>query len=326
MTALALSGGRLFAGGDFTVANGAKRRRVASFDVSTGALNAMNVAVDGSISTLVPAGGRLYAGGSFQKVGGRLHPAVAAIDLASNRVVAAFNAPRSARNAKLRYQTVHAIVAIGKRILAGGDINVSRTLKRGAKRTYQFRSGLIALRAGHGTIDYGFNAHTSGSVQALRLDGAKLYVAGSIARRTGTKLVPRSSKPKGRKLKPRKIALYRNNLVALEAKSGELVRDFKPAPNGAVSAIALAGDRLYVAGSFETVGGRRRAGLAAVSSATGRPSATFSPQPRPASNAIDALLADDARVFAAGSFAGFGDVPRANLAIFPADGAAGGAA
>ena len=144
-----------------------------------------------------------------------------------------------------------------------------------------------------------------------------------MSRRSGTRIVPRTSK-RGRKLKPRKVPIYRYNLVALEAANGDLVRRVPPAVNGAVAALARAGDRLYIAGSFETVGGRRRDGLAAVTTAAGTPAAGFSPQPVEAGS-ISALLTDGARVFAAGGFAGFGDVPRPNFAIF-AGAAAGGAA
>jgi hypothetical protein len=323
--ALAVAGNRLFAGGDFKVANGAARARLAAFDATTGALNRLDVRFDGGIGVLAVGGGRLYAGGFFEKAGGRLHPAVAAIDLASDTLVKAFNAPPDRRHAKLRFQTIDALVPLGKRVLAGGDLNVSRTLKRGKRKVFQYRSGLVALRGGDGTIDFSFNAHTSGGVQALALSGKTLYVAGTMSRRSGTKIVPRRSKIKGRKLKPRKVPIYRYNLVALEAASGDLVRAFAPRVNGSVDALAQAGDRLYIAGGFETVGGRRRDGFAAVSTARGVASTTFSPQPVPAESTISALLTDGGRVFAAGRFAGFGGIARAHFAAFAAD-ATGGAA
>ena len=53
--------------------------------------------------------------------------------------------------------------------------------------------------------------------------------------------------------------------------------------------------------------------MAAVDPATGRPSGLFSPEPK--GGGVDAMLADGARVYAAGDFAGFGLVPRANFAI-----------
>jgi outer membrane protein assembly factor BamB len=328
VTALAVSGGRLFAGGRFTVANGAKRRHLAAFDAATGALSALAVAVDGSIGTLVPDGRRLYLGGSFERVGGRLHPSLAALDLTTSRVLSGFNAPRSTRSAKLRFQSVDAIVPLGRRVLLGGDISVSRTLVHAGRRTFQFRSGLIAVRTADGVVDYAFNAHTSGGVRALVRNGATLYVGGSMSRRSGTRIVPRTSRKGGRRLKPRRVPIYRNNLIAITPATGDLVRAFRPAANEAVTALAQAGGRLYVAGAFETVGGRRRDGLAAVSTTTGTPAADFSPQPLPAENSISALLGDGARLFAAGAFTGFGDVPRAHLAIFAAGGgaAAGGPA
>ena len=257
---------------------------------------------------------------------GKLHPSIAAIDLASGRLVSSFNAPPDRRRAKLRFQSISALVPFGRRVLAGGDLNVSRTLKRGQARVFQYRSGLIALRAADGTIDFSFNAHTSGGVEALALSGRTLYVAGTMSRRSGTKLVPRRSKLEGRKLKPRKIPIYRRNLVALEAAGGDLVRRFAPRVNGSVGALARSGGRLYLAGDFETVGGRRRDGFAAVSAASGVASTTFSPQPKPAESTISALLTDGGRVFAAGRFTGFGDISRAHFAAFAAaDGARGAA-
>ena len=58
-----------------------------------------------------------------------------------------------------------------------------------------------------------------------------------------------------------------------------------------------------------------------MSTRAGAPSAGFSPQPLPAESSISALLSDGGRVFAAGRFRGFGDVPRPHFAIFAADGA-----
>ena len=140
-----------------------------------------------------------------------------------------------------------------------------------------------------------------------------------MSRRSGTRIVPRRSK-RGRRLTPRRVPVYRHNLVALEAADGDLVRTFRAAVNNRVAALAHAGGRLYVAGLFQTVGGRRRDGFAAVSAATGAPSAAFSPQPRSPleGNAISAVLSDGARVFAAGRFSGFGDVPRPHFTMFPA--------
>ena len=134
---------------------------------------------------------------------------------------------------------------------------------------FQFRSGLVALRAADGTIDFAYNAHTSGGVEALAAQRQDAVRRGVDVAPLGTKLVPRRSKVKGRKLKPRKVPIYRYNLVALEAAGGDAVRAFAPRVNGSVNALALAGNRLYLAGGFETVGGRRRDGFAAVSPASG---------------------------------------------------------
>ena len=123
------------------------------------------------------------------------------------------------------------------------------------------------------------------------------------------KLKPR----KGRK-RVRRIPIYRHNLVAEDLATGELRRDFQPRPDGSVRSLALASSGLYLAGEFRLVAERRRDGMAAVDPATGKTASLFSPQP--AGGRVAALLADGARVYAAGDFNGFGLVPRANFAIF----------
>ena len=122
-------------------------------------------------------------------------------------------------------------------------------------------------------------------------------------------------KPRKGKKRSRKIALYRHNLVALDATTGGLRKSFVPAVNGSVAALAQTSSALYFAGRFRLVGGRRRDGMAAVDPKSGKPVGLFSPQP--AGGDVRALLADGARVYAAGAFAGFGLVPRANFAILP---------
>jgi hypothetical protein len=271
--------------------------------------------VHGLLATLAADGGRLYLGGSFDRVGGKRHPALAAIDLRANALVRDFNAPRAPRRASFRYANVRALAPHGARILVGGDVSVSRTTGPKARRRTEFRNGLIAVRATDATVDYAFDAHVNGTVQALVRRGRTVYVGGSMSRRSGTKVV--RLKPRNGHRRSRKIALFRYNLVALDAATGALRRPFQPAPKGGdVGALALSSSQLYVAGRFQIVGGRRRDGLAAVDPATGRPTTLFSPEPVGAERGVTAMLADDARLYAGGDFSGFGLVPQANFAIF----------
>jgi hypothetical protein len=137
-------------------------------------------------------------------------------------------------------------------------------------------------------------------------------VGGEFGRRSGTRIVKRAK---------RKIPLFRENLVALDARSGALKRAFNVKLDGGVSALALSGSKLYVAGAFRLVNGRRRDALAAVDATTGRTSPTFTPEPGAGSNGrLRALLAGGGRVVVAGEYSGFGTLPRPNFGILPADG------
>ena len=96
-------------------------------------------------------------------------------------------------------------------------------------------------------------ASTNGRVDDIVQAGGRLYIAGSFTQVTtlsGT-------------------AVDRPYLAALDASTGDLDPTFNPAPNGAVTALAADATHLYAAGSFSSVGGLARLGLAAVDLATG---------------------------------------------------------
>ncbi|HEV7806258.1 MAG TPA: hypothetical protein VGO80_10585 [Solirubrobacteraceae bacterium] len=316
VSALAVADGRVFAGGRFATANGAKRRGLAGFDPGSGALDVLDVPVRGALGTLAADAKRLYLGGSFDRVGGRFHPALAAIDLDANKVAPRFNAPRSLRRASFRFASIRAIVPDGRRVLVGGDVSVSRTIGPKNKRHTQSRNGVVAVDRTDASVDYAFNSHVDGTVQALVRSGDTIYIGGQLSRPSGTRIV--KLKPRKGKKRLRKIALFRYNLVAASVATGELRRAFRPAPDSEVVALAASSSQLYLAGRFQLVGRRRRGGLAAVDPASGKPVTLFSPQPAGGDRGIAALLAAGASVYAAGDFDGFGLVPRANFAIIPA--------
>ena len=98
-----------------------------------------------------------------------------------------------------------------------------------------------------------------------------------------------------------------------------------PLPNNSglssVSALTLAGGRLYVAGAFSSIGGGSQSVLAAVDAATGTLISQFrptfdAPATSQASEFVSAVAATSDRVYAGGGFTTGG---RSNLAAFSAD-------
>src|SRR4051812_2758330 len=113
----------------------------------------------------------------------------------------------------------------------------------------------------------------------------------------------------------------RNNLLAYDIRTGNLVASFAPDLNGQVLAIAPSpdGSRVYVAGEFTKANGLNRYRIAAYSTSTGALVTTWAP-------ALDfrarALVVTASAVYVGGAFSTANGVARARLAAFtPANGA-----
>ena len=81
-------GTRLYVGGDFTVANGQARNRVAAYDLRTGALvDTFRPSVNGSVMALAATNTTVYLGGSLSGVGGVSRSRLAAVNSADGRLL-----------------------------------------------------------------------------------------------------------------------------------------------------------------------------------------------------------------------------------------------
>jgi hypothetical protein len=72
----------------------------------------------------------------------------------------------------------------------------------------------------------------------------------------------------------------RNNIAALNLSNGLVITSFNPnvgTSSSAVKALALINNKLYMGGSFSTVGGVARSGLAAVNTSDGSLDNSFNP-------------------------------------------------
>jgi PKD repeat protein len=113
----------------------------------------------------------------------------------------------------------------------------------------------------------------------------------------------------------------RNNLLAYDVRTGELITSFAPSLNQQALALAASPDgrRLYVGGDFTQADGQARYRVAAYDTATGQLVSTF----RPAVNAqVRAIAATDTTVYVGGTLTAVGSTARNRLAAFRAsDGA-----
>jgi hypothetical protein len=112
----------------------------------------------------------------------------------------------------------------------------------------------------------------------------------------------------------------RANLAAFDATTGALRTGFVANTNGVVRSLASDGTRLFVGGSFTTIGGQSRSRLAAVDLSSGAVSGTFRAN---ASSHVYALSYGGGRLYAGGSFSTIAGVARSRIAALnPSTGSA----
>jgi hypothetical protein len=86
VSALAVSGGTLYVGGEFNSVNGEARDNIAAIDLATGATLPWNPGADGPVFDLEADGGSVYAAGAFFTIGGESRSGLAEIDATSGMV------------------------------------------------------------------------------------------------------------------------------------------------------------------------------------------------------------------------------------------------
>jgi hypothetical protein len=274
--ALAVSGGTVWAGGEFTTVGGQPRNNIAAIDAATDAATAWNPHAYNIVYALAVSGGTVYAGGSFGYIGGQPRSGIAALDAATGAATA-WN-PNA-------YGNVYALAVGGGTVYAGGaftsiggqprnyiaaidtatgaatawDPNANNTVAAldvtggtvyaGGEFTSiggQPRNHIAALDAGTGAAT-GWAPNANGSVLALRyaltVNGGRIYAGGIFGSIGGQP---------------------RNNIAALDAASGAATA-WNPNSSGDVYALAVSGGTVYAGGYFASIGGQPNSHIAAIS-------------------------------------------------------------
>lgn len=230
---VAIGGGTVWIGGDFTAVGSSRRRGVAALSPANGALLAPAIEPTGSVGALAVAGPRLLVGGDFAGAGGVPRRNLAAIDLRTGRPTAWRPDPD---------------LEVSALVVANGQLHVGGAFARIAG---QVRSQLARFALPGLALAPWSPAATIGDVRALAVgaDGTT-YVGGSLLEVAGD---PQA------------------HLGAIRV-DGTAITTF-PAANAPVSALALAPDgrTLYVGGSFTELGGSVRLRLGAVPAGGGAP-------------------------------------------------------
>lgn len=141
-----------------------------------------------------------------------------------------------------------------------------------------------------------------------KIVGNTVYVGGefSNARPAGA--------PRGQRQTPRR------NLLTYDLTTGNLIESFKQDTNASVNVIAVSPDqsRVYIGGTFTSVGGQNRYHLAAFNTADGSLVSNFAPY---TDASVNSIVVTDSAVYVGGGFSRANGVSRTRLAAFsPTDG------
>lgn len=160
--ALAVSGGSVYAAGDFSLISGQKRDSLARLDATTGAVSStFKHSISGKPYAVAASNGRLYLGGAITAVNGKTRTRLAAFDLTSGALDATWRPTAD--------DQVEAITAAGGRIYLGGKFHRVNSTS-GYNR-------LVAVDPATGRIVTGFKPRATVITYAISADSTGVYAA-----------------------------------------------------------------------------------------------------------------------------------------------------
>jgi hypothetical protein len=286
VTALALDGPRLYAGGSFTQAGDTEAANIAMWDGSDwtalGAGVSSEIGSTAPVLTLLVKDGALYAGGALDSAGGRAISGLARWDGAQWSAV---GPPLEATGFNISVRAL-ATAGAGGIFVGGGFERADGRAVNGIARW----DGAAWENLGQGVALFG---DISAIVKAVAYDGAgRVYVGGMIDQAGGL--------PVGN------IAMWDGE--RWHAMGGGVT----PGPNGTVSALLVVGDNLYVGGQFSQAGGKGASRIARWNIST----QTWSAVGAGFDGEVKALAFGDGVLYAGGLFNQAGGVTARDVAAW----------
>jgi hypothetical protein len=294
VSALAVDGGTVYAGGGFIGIGGEPRNKIAALDAASGAATSWNPDATGGgawgsmwspavVYDLAVSGGTVYACGTFTGIGGQPRYKIAALD-ALTGTATAWDPYADCEPFPGRFDSYVRLVEVsGSTVYASGFF-----LCIGG----QPRSGFAAFDATTGAVAAW---NPGGGVFALAVRGGTVYVGGEFTSIAGQP---------------------RNHLAALDGTTGTATAWNPNAlgnqPYAPVFAMAVSGGTgtVYAGGEFTSIGGQTRNYVAALDPATG---AALAWDPN-ANGSVRALAVYGGKVYVGGVFTSIGGQPQSGIA------------
>lgn len=160
VTALAYLDGVIYAGGVFTRFLGQDRERLAAFDAASGALLDWNPGADNWVKAFAFDDNTLYVGGFFEQIAGETRRCIVAFDIASGELTAWDPGANG---------HVEALEIVDSRLYAGGGFTEIGGQQRNSLAAFDAEGSLL-----------GWAPETDGRIMALAATGSRLYAGGSF--------------------------------------------------------------------------------------------------------------------------------------------------
>lgn len=326
---MALSDNRLVVGGTFTTAGGVPRGRLACLDATTGTAFDWNPSPNGQVDGVAIVDTTVYVGGWFNFVGPTARGFLAAVGLTGGALLpwnpGANNNVNfmSAQNGRLYIGGLFVTIGVATRnraaafdpatgallhwapLVTSSGTTVTSILDDGDKVYLggnfttvdsQGRLRLACVDSDSGRV-LPWNAQLNGQVLTMAMLNGQLHIGGVFTSVRST----------------RQYFAARLDTTAAPGTGEGALLPWSPLPGSTVNTFSLSGDKLYVGGSFNLIGGMVRASAVAFDLTTGQPTA-FDPN---ISGSINTILVEGGSVYLGGSyFTAGGSSSFANLAKF----------
>ncbi len=275
----------VYMGGYFTKVDELERKRIATFNAVSGVLGAWKPSIEGFTETILPGANAIYVGGYFSSAAGTMRTNLAALDPRTGLTLPGFDPHPDGK--------VTSLAKTGRTLYAAGNFT-----KIGGRT----RKHLAALDLTSGEPSL-WNPQVNDQVSSMALSGNRLYVGG-VFTKIGSEAV--------------------HGLAAVDTATGEATC-WRPEPqfrseakNSGINAIVLSGNLVYVAGTFDHIGGQFRHSLAALTTECSAGATEWDPN---IGEAVGTIALSRDSLFAGGRFQTVGGVYRPSLAVFAPVGA-----
>lgn len=297
--AMAQAGNTVFVGGDFTTIGGVARNGIAALDATTGAVISWYPTggvggINPIVTSLLVNGTTLYVGGAFTTIGGSARNGIAAVDIVSGSILSWY--PTGGTGSSSTF--VRCMCLKDNTLYIGGTF----TSMGG-----QSRLRIAALDITTATVSSWYpTGGANGIIRVLTLspDQTTIFVGGSHTTIGGQS---------------------RTRISALDSTSGAVL-NWGPGTflSGSTSTpfvdiIVVIGQKVFIGGTFDSIGGTTRNGLAALEYSTGALSTWYPPGGLTGPSLTATGFGNIGNtLFIAGYFLTIGGVPRLSLAALDA--------